>query len=185
MSSDTSPSRQESISLPLTQALRNAFFCFLLQQGSSLLILMHTFHLKSQLEPSQGCSLSSTFSYEMEKHFSCSAQELSGPFVRSSSGHIVGGPGGRVGGGVGPMLLPPSGVCVGAVGTAVMGPDVMGPDVGTGEGGEGGVGAQPGVGNIHVQESPMLSMHVSKSKDCVLKQVATPFSGTFSPITGA
>ena len=175
VSNESLSSRHEVLSSPLTQALLNIFlFPFLAQQGLLRSISIQTSHLKPQFGASQSFS-PNTLLYEMEKHFSCSAQVLSLPRVFSLDGHVAVG-----GGGTG---------CGGGVGSDDRG---SGGNGGRGERGETGVGGgvggdpgQPGVGNTHVQESPTLSMHVSKSKDCVLKQVATPFSGTFSPITGA
>ena len=76
----------------------------------------------------------------MEKHFSCSAQELSGPCVLSSDGQIAAGSGRTTG----------------------IGGDGDGGGAGIGPGGEGEVFAgstrgetfeQAGVGKTHVQES--------------------------------
>ena len=156
---------------------------------------MHTNHLKSHPGTPQTFLSSSIFLYEMEKHFSCSTQEFSFPFVGLSSdgqtagvgtgvvGALVGagvvgagviGAGvvgaGVVGAGVVGAGVVGAGVGMGVVGAGVAGAGVVGLGVvGTGVVGAGVVGAdvdppvfgQPGVGNIHVQESRFLPRQVS------------------------
>ena len=107
---DSSPSPS---SCPLIQALLNTRLRFL-QQGSLVLISMHTFHRKSQLLSSQAMHSSGTDSYVMEKHCFCSLQELRLPFVASLRQDLRDGAGwgGRYGarlrGRCGPLAFPRS-----------------------------------------------------------------------------